>query len=392
VIRRTLRFGFRLGLLAGIGFALFKLVKGRQGVSEFGSPSADWAPPPAPNPNLPKPVPEPPLITPVELEEIIEKKAAEKAAPPVTEPVAEPEPNPGAEIIALVTDPPAKKAPAKRAPAKKAAAPAADGPVKKVAPKKAPAKKAATPAAAAEAPAAPAKKATKKAAKKAAKKATKAAPAKKAAKKAAPAKKAAKKAAPAKKAAGKKAAKKAAKSAPAKKTAKRASAKKAAASRAEEEEEIGPGLKPGDPAPPFSLAADDGKTYALRDFVGRRVVLYFYPRDNTPGCTTEACDFRDRQPRFATSGVTVLGVSGDSLASHAKFRAKFGLNFPLLTDPGNQVAAAYGAFGEKQMYGRKVQGIIRSTFVIGPDGRLEAVHSPVRVAGHADALLAALPA
>ena len=170
MIRRTLRFSFRLGLLAGIGFALFKLVKGRQGVSEYGSPSADWAPPPVPNPNLPKPVPEPPLITPVELEEIIEKRAAGKTAPPVAEPGAEPAPNTGAEIIALVTDPPTKKAPAKRAPAKKAAAPAADGPVKKVAPKKAAAKKAAAPAAA-EAPAAPVlKKATP--AKKAAKKTT----------------------------------------------------------------------------------------------------------------------------------------------------------------------------------------------------------------------------
>ncbi|MFY0531263.1 thioredoxin-dependent thiol peroxidase [Nannocystis pusilla] len=268
---------------------------------------------------------------------------------------------------------------------------------KKTASKKAPAKKAAKKAAPA-AQAAPAKKAAKKKAAKAApaKKAAKAAPAKKAAK-AAPAKKAAKKTAAkktaAKKTAAKKtAAKKAAKAAPAKKAAKRAPAKKAAPSRSEEEEEIGPGLKPGDPAPPFSLAADDGKTYALRDFAGRRVVLYFYPRDNTPGCTTQACDFRDRQTRFASTGVTVLGVSGDSLASHAKFRAKFGLNFPLLSDPGNQVAAAYGAYGEKQMYGRKVQGVIRSTFVIGPDGRLEAVHSPVKVAGHADALLAALPA
>ncbi|MCY0985597.1 thioredoxin-dependent thiol peroxidase [Nannocystis sp. ILAH1] len=258
---------------------------------------------------------------------------------------------------------------------------------KKTASKKAPAKKAAKKAAPA-AKAAPAKKAAKKKAAKAApaKKAAKAAPAKKAAK-AAPAKKAAKKTA-----AKKTAAKKAAKAAPAKKAAKRGPAKKAASSRSEEEEEIGPGLKPGDPAPPFSLAADDGKTYALRDFAGRRVVLYFYPRDNTPGCTTQACDFRDRQTRFASTGVTVLGVSGDSLASHAKFRAKFGLNFPLLSDPGNQVAAAYGAYGEKQMYGRKVQGIIRSTFVIGPDGRLEAVHSPVKAAGHADALLAALPA
>ncbi|WAS98978.1 peroxiredoxin [Nannocystis punicea] len=263
---------------------------------------------------------------------------------------------------------------------------------KKTASKKAPAKKAAKKAA--PAPAAPAKKAAKKAGKKAAK----AAPAKKAGKKAAkaaPAKKAAK-AAPAKKAgkkaAKKTAAKKAAKAAPAKKAAKRAPAKKAAPSRSEEEEEIGPALKPGDLAPPFSLAADDGKTYALRDLAGQRAVLYFYPRDNTPGCTTEACDFRDRQARFAASGVTVLGVSGDSLASHARFRSKYGLNFPLLSDPGNQVATAYGAYGEKQMYGRKVQGIIRSTFVIGPDSRIEAVHSPVRVAGHADALLAALPA
>ncbi|MBZ5710949.1 peroxiredoxin [Nannocystis pusilla] len=269
---------------------------------------------------------------------------------------------------------------------------------KKTASKKAPAKKAAKKAAKT-APAAPAKKAAKKAAgkkaakKAAGKKAAKAAPAKKAAK-AAPAKKAAK-AAPAKKA-GKKAGKKAAaKAAPAKKVAKKAAGKKAAKkapSRAAEEEEIGPGLKPGEPAPPFALAADDGKTYALRDFAGRRVILYFYPRDSTPGCTTEACDFRDRHARFAASGVTVLGVSGDSLASHAKFRAAHGLNFPLLSDPGHQVATAYGAYGEKQMYGRKVQGVIRSTFVIGPDGRLEAVHSPVRVAGHADALLAALPA
>ncbi|MCY1062297.1 thioredoxin-dependent thiol peroxidase [Nannocystis sp. SCPEA4] len=261
---------------------------------------------------------------------------------------------------------------------------------KKTASKKAPAKKAAKKAAKT-APAAPAKKAAKKAAgkKAAGKKAAKAAPAKKAAK-AAPAKKAAK-AAPAKKAAKKAAAK----AAPAKKAAKKAAGKKAAKkapSRAAEEEEIGPGLKPGDPAPPFALAADDGKTYALRDFAGRRVILYFYPRDSTPGCTTEACDFRDRHARFAASGVTVLGVSGDSLASHAKFRAAHGLNFPLLSDTGHQVATAYGAYGEKQMYGRKVQGVIRSTFVIGPDGRLEAVHSPVRVAGHADALLAALPA
>lgn len=151
-------------------------------------------------------------------------------------------------------------------------------------------------------------------------------------------------------------------------------------------------LKPGDRAPSFSLAADDGKTYSLGDFAGRRVILYFYPRDATPGCTTEACDFRDRLPAFTSAGAQILGVSGDSLASHARFRAKHGLNFPLLSDPDNRVAAAYGAFGEKQMYGRTVTGIIRSTFVIGPDGLLEAVHSPVRVAGHADGLLQALRA
>ena len=267
--------------------------------------------------------------------------------------------------------------------------------------------------------AAPAKKATKKAAKKAAaKKATKAAPAKKAAKaapakkaaKAAPAKKAAKaapakkaaKAAPAKKAAkaapAKKAAKAApAKAAPAKKAAKAAPAKKAAkaaaASSGGEEEEIGrPSLKVGDKAPSFSLPADDGKTYTLSDLAGRRVVLYFYPRDATPGCTTEACDFRDRNADFTATGALVLGVSGDSLASHARFRTKHGLNFPLLSDADNRVAAAYGAYGDKQMYGRTVKGIIRSTFVIGPDGALEAVHSPVRVDGHAAAVLDALRA
>jgi peroxiredoxin Q/BCP len=264
---------------------------------------------------------------------------------------------------------------------------------KTTASKKTASKKAAKKVAPAPTPAAPAKKAAKAApAKKAAaKKAAKAAPAKKAAK-AAPAKKAAAKKAPAKKAAKAAPAKKAAKAPPARKVG-RAPARKVASApvgRSDEEEEIGRSLKPGDSAPPFSLAADDGKTYSLADFAGRRVVLYFYPRDSTPGCTTEACDFRDRQARFAAAGAVVLGGSGDSLASHARFRAAHGLNFPLLSDPGNTVAAAYGAFGDKQMYGRTVRGIIRSTFVIGPDGRLEAVHSPVRVPGHADALLHAL--
>jgi thioredoxin-dependent peroxiredoxin len=151
-------------------------------------------------------------------------------------------------------------------------------------------------------------------------------------------------------------------------------------------------LQPGDPAPPFSLQADDGKTYRLEDFAGRRFVLYFYPKDATPGCTQEACDFRDRQAAFAGSDVQVLGVSADSLRSHGSFRAKYGLGFSLLSDPDRDVADAYGALGEKTMYGQTKIGIIRSTFVVGPDARIEHVFSPVRVAGHADAVLQAVRA
>ena len=148
----------------------------------------------------------------------------------------------------------------------------------------------------------------------------------------------------------------------------------------------------GERAPDFALAADDGKTYALKDLKGSRVVLYFYPRDATPGCTTEACDFRDRQSAFAGAGVTVLGVSGDDLKSHARFRSKHALSFPLLSDPEHAVAAAYGAFGEKVLYGKTSVGILRSTFVIGPDGAIEGVWQPVRVPGHADAVLASVTA
>lgn len=151
-------------------------------------------------------------------------------------------------------------------------------------------------------------------------------------------------------------------------------------------------LKVGDLAPEFALAADDGRTYALKDLRGKRVVLYFYPRDATPGCTTEACDFRDRQAAFTGAGVTVLGVSGDDLKSHARFRSKHALSFPLLSDPDHAVAAAYGAFGEKVLYGRVSQGILRSTFVVGPSGAIEAMWQPVRVPGHAEAVLAAVAA
>lgn len=165
------------------------------------------------------------------------------------------------------------------------------------------------------------------------------------------------------------------------------SAAKASAKPAKSAAESAPGPAVGSPAPEFQLAADDGKTYSLAGLRGSRFVLYFYPRDATPGCTTEACDFRDRQAAFTGAKVPVLGVSGDSLAAHAKFRGKHSLTFPLLSDPDHAVAAAYGAYGDKVMYGRSMQGIIRSTFVIGPTGLVEAVWRPVKVPGHAEAVL-----
>ena len=149
-------------------------------------------------------------------------------------------------------------------------------------------------------------------------------------------------------------------------------------------------LKVGDAAPAFSLEADDGNTYSRDSLLGQRYVIYFYPRDNTPGCTTEACDFRDRGSKFSSAGVKVLGVSPDSLTSHGRFRAKYDLDFPLLADTDRQVATAFGALGEKNMYGKKRIGIIRSTFVVGTDGNIETVFSPVRVKGHADAVLQAI--
>ncbi|MBM3991099.1 MAG: thioredoxin-dependent thiol peroxidase [Planctomycetes bacterium] len=149
-------------------------------------------------------------------------------------------------------------------------------------------------------------------------------------------------------------------------------------------------LKLGQKAPAFSLPSTSGATVSLAALKGRKVVLYFYPRDNTPGCTTEACDFRDQHSALRKAGAVVLGVSSDSLKSHDGFRAKHALPFDLLVDAGSKVASAYGAFGEKLMYGRKVQGTIRSTFLIDEQGKLAAVWSPVRVQGHVEAVLAAL--
>jgi thioredoxin-dependent peroxiredoxin len=150
-------------------------------------------------------------------------------------------------------------------------------------------------------------------------------------------------------------------------------------------------LEPGDPAPPFTLSDASGKQVSLGDFAGKDVILYFYPKDDTPGCTKEACGFRDAWTDLQDMGVVVLGVSGDDAASHAKFASKYRLPFTLLSDPDHRVMSAYGAYGEKTTYGKKTVGVIRSTVWIGPDGRVR--HHWARVtdaAEHPDKVLAAL--
>jgi peroxiredoxin Q/BCP len=129
-------------------------------------------------------------------------------------------------------------------------------------------------------------------------------------------------------------------------------------------------LKAGDRAPQFTLTDSQGKRVSLGDFAGRHVILYFYPADDTPGCTKEACGFRDAWDDLRALGVEVLGVSGDDAESHRRFAVKYRLPFTLLSDPGHEVMRAYGAYGAKTMYGKKVVGVIRSTVWIGPDGRV----------------------
>ncbi|MGE5926421.1 MAG: thioredoxin-dependent thiol peroxidase [Gemmatimonadota bacterium] len=148
----------------------------------------------------------------------------------------------------------------------------------------------------------------------------------------------------------------------------------------------------GSPAPPFALASDQGGTIALTALRGQPVVLYFYPKDDTPGCTTQACDFRDHWREVQRRGAVVLGVSPDGLGSHAKFRRKYRLPFPLLADEDHAVAAAYGVWGEKSLFGYRYQGIRRTTFVISPDGVIARVFQRVRPKGHAAQVLAALDA
>lgn len=148
----------------------------------------------------------------------------------------------------------------------------------------------------------------------------------------------------------------------------------------------------GDAAPDFSLPASTGDTVTLSDLKGQPVVLFFYPKDNTPGCTKEACAFRDLSADFKQAGVTVFGVSGDSLESHDKFVNKFDLNFPLLSDPEHTMLTAYGVWGEKKNYGRTYMGITRSTFLIDATGKVAKVWPKVKVDGHAEEVLAAATA
>ena len=149
-------------------------------------------------------------------------------------------------------------------------------------------------------------------------------------------------------------------------------------------------LNVGDKAPDFELPSSHNTTVKLRDFRGKKVVLYFYPKDNTPGCTREACSFNDGLRSLQARGAVILGVSADSLESHGKFSERYGLKFPLLSDPEKKVIKAYGVWKEKSLYGRTFMGIERSTFVIDERGEIKAVFRKVRVDGHTEEILGSL--
>ncbi len=141
-------------------------------------------------------------------------------------------------------------------------------------------------------------------------------------------------------------------------------------------------LSPGDPAPDFTLPDADGKDVSLSDYRGRKVIVYFYPAASTPGCTKQACDFRDNLADLADAGIEVIGISPDKPAKLAKFRDNEKLTFPLLSDPDKSVLSAWGAFGEKTMYGKTVTGVIRSTFLVDEKGKIEVAQYNVRATGH----------
>lgn len=146
-------------------------------------------------------------------------------------------------------------------------------------------------------------------------------------------------------------------------------------------------LEAGDTAPAFTLNDDSGNEVSLSDYAGKKVLVYFYPQAATPGCTTEACDFRDNLSGFNDAGIEVLGISPDPVDKIAKFKADENLNFPLLSDEDKSVMSAWGAFGEKNNYGRKVQGVIRSTFLVDEEGKISVAKYNVKATGHVDRLI-----
>ena len=148
-----------------------------------------------------------------------------------------------------------------------------------------------------------------------------------------------------------------------------------------------PKLSVGDDVPAFELDSDSDGKVSADDLKGSKYVLYFYPKDDTPGCTTEACDFRDNMARLEGEGYRVFGVSPDSVESHEKFRGKYDLNFPLLADPDHDVAEAFGVWREKKNYGKTYTGIVRSTFLVDEDGKLEKIYDNVRAKGHVERIL-----
>ena len=149
-------------------------------------------------------------------------------------------------------------------------------------------------------------------------------------------------------------------------------------------------LKVGDKAPEFTLTSDEGEQISLRDYKGKRVILYFYPKASTPGCTVEACEFRDLQPKFAKANTVVLGASADPEKDLKTFRTKQKLNFPLLSDPNHKMIESYGVWRMKKFMGRSYKGIVRSTFLIGTDGKIEEIWDAVKVEGHAAETLSRL--
>lgn len=149
-------------------------------------------------------------------------------------------------------------------------------------------------------------------------------------------------------------------------------------------------LKVGDPAPPFTAVTSGGGRVSLEDYKGKHVLVYFYPKDDTPGCTKEACAFRDAYADFQKHGVVVLGVSTDSLTAHDKFKAKYNLPFPLVVDEDKKIVTAYGAWGDKSFLGNKYQGTHRVSFLIGPDGRIKHIWPKVTPATHAPEVLGTL--